>query len=110
LPYTQPRHRIADLDDFGNGLVTERERPAQGDEARRQEEIDVAASHDERTNEGLCVAFEARLGYVAPLDLVRRRASELSHRRIPWLQWERYAERNDGVEAHHREAQPEYQR
>src|SRR5207253_1717207 len=62
-----------------NGLVTEGERPAQRDEARRQEEIDVAASHGERTNQGLCVAFEARLWNVAPLDLMGRRAGELSH-------------------------------
>src|SRR5204862_7085926 len=72
-------HRIADVDDFDDGLVTEGERPAQRDEARRQEEIDVAASHGERTNQGLCVAFEARLWNVAPLDLMGRRAGELYH-------------------------------
>src|SRR5206468_5733455 len=61
--------------------------PAQRDEARCQEEIDVAASHGERTNEGVCAALETRLGNVAPLDLMGRRAGELSHSSLLRRRW-----------------------
>ena len=58
----EPVHRVPELDDLGDALVAERERPAHREEARGEEEVDVAARDGERPDEGLAVALEPRLG------------------------------------------------
>jgi len=59
--------------------MPERERSARREQARGEEEVDVAARDGERADEGLAVALEPRLRHVPPFDGVRSRARELSH-------------------------------
>src|SRR5262249_47421948 len=72
-------HCIPERDDLGNALVPEREGSARREQARGEEEVDVAARDGERTDEGLEVPLELRLRHVAPFEGVRSGARELSH-------------------------------
>ena len=57
LASLQPAHRIPELEDLGDTLVSEREGPARREQARGEEEIDVAPCNGERTDEGFVISL-----------------------------------------------------
>ena len=81
LPDLQAGHRIPERDDLSDALVPERERSTRREQARGEEEVDVAARDGEGTDEGLAVPLEPRLRHVTPFDGVGADARELSHAR-----------------------------
>ena len=75
----QAVHGVTEGHHFADALVPERERLARGEQARGQEQVDIAARDRQGTNQGFHVCLDPRRGDLAPFECAGCGASELSH-------------------------------
>jgi hypothetical protein len=99
LSQLQSADRVAEVNDFGDALVTDREGTLERCFAADQEPVEVAGAGGEGPHECLAVAMELRIVVLAPLEAARFEEGEGAHVvslitgerdvwRVPAVSWE----------------------